>query len=173
MPHRPQCRERMYAAGPRMQILPTKPASMLSASSSPPQNFHHRKKTGSHMEFSSEVLTLIGTLGGVLIGAVTTVATTYIAKRSEDRKHLQQIAMQTAVESWRATIESGSYKYVPPLSHYLINATLICKLIDEKRLTPERVAQRAEEVSGILRTLEANAFAATAAPMGGSSQRGA
>lgn len=125
------------------------------------------------MQFTSEELTLIGTLGGVLIGAVTTIATSYIGKRSEDRKHLQQIAMQTAVESWRATIESGSYKYVAPLSHYLINATLICKLMDEERLTPERVAQRVEEVSQILRTLEANALAAATTPMGGSFRRDA
>lgn len=143
-----------------MHTVPTKPASILSQSNSQPQTFHHRNKTGSHMQFTSEMLTLIGTLGGVLIGAVATTVTTYITKRSEERRHLQQLAMQAAIESWKGVLQHDRAGRVAPLSHFILHTVLTTQLVAEKRLTPEIVRKRHDEISAMLATLEQNAEAA-------------
>gem|GEM_PF-3992995 len=152
-------RETMYAAGPRMHTLPTKPASMLSPSNSQPQASHHRYKTGSHMQITSEMLTLIGTLGGVLIGAIATTVTTYITKRSEERRHFQQLAMQAAIESWKGVIQHDRAGRVAPLSHFILHTVLTSQLLSQKGLTPEIVRKRHDEISAMLATLEENADA--------------
>ncbi|MEO5735974.1 MAG: hypothetical protein ABIQ82_00775 [Variovorax sp.] len=55
----------------------------------------------------SELIVVIGTLGGAAIGAVGALGTTWLTKRIDDRKNLRELALKAAIESWalhRATI---------------------------------------------------------------------
>ena len=61
------------------------------------------------MMITQEQLALIvalSTLGGALVASVASILTTWINKRSEERKQLQMIAVNAAIENWKTQIEA-------------------------------------------------------------------
>jgi hypothetical protein len=46
----------------------------------------------------TEVLVAIVGLGGVAIGSLSTLALTFLNRRFDDRRHLRQLAIETAVQ---------------------------------------------------------------------------
>lgn len=54
---------------------------------------------------SPEVVTLIGTIAGVLVGSISTMIITLINKRSEERRHYRELVVNAAIEHWKQTVE--------------------------------------------------------------------
>jgi len=104
-------------------------------------------------------ITVVSTLGGVLITAVASLVATYISKRSEERKHFQNLVVQIAISNWQEAAKHSNA--MPPVPHYVVYAALMARLIDDPCLTPEKAKQSADRASRILDALTDNALAAS------------
>jgi hypothetical protein len=97
---------------------------------------------------NSEALILIGTLGGALIGALSTLGVTWLNKRSEERKHYRELIINLAVENYkeagimaRAMLERrpdiSQIQY--PLDDFIIRMVQLGELIIDKKLNPTEI----------------------------------
>ena len=85
----------------------------------------------------SEWLTLIGTLGGVIVGALGTLMVTWIREYYEEKRKYRELIINTSIKYWERGIEvlqkSGRRGYSWPLESYIISlAHLIDKVLDRK-----------------------------------------
>lgn len=87
-------------------------------------------------------------LGGILAGAVPTIAIAWLKDRSDRKRHLQDKALQVALEAWR--LRSQYAGQIQPLEHQVIFSTLLAELASEDGLTPDRVKSRLDEISAIV-----------------------
>lgn len=87
-------------------------------------------------------------LGGIIAGAVPTIAMTWLKDRSDRKRHLQDQALQVALEAWR--LRSQYAGQIQPLEHQVIFSTLLAELASEDGLTPDRVKSRLAEISAIV-----------------------
>lgn len=99
---------------------------------------------------NSEALILIGTLGGALIGALSTLGVTWLNKRSEERKHYRELIINLAVENYkeagamaRAVLEkrpeTSQIHY--PFDDFIIHMVQLGELIIDKKLNPNEVKE--------------------------------
>lgn len=96
-------------------------------------------------------LTVFGTLAGTLIGALATLAVTWLTKRSEERKHYREIIVNTAVQYHNAIFEARKVTggTVLSLDYYIIHMTKLAELLNKKNITPEdidRIYNESEEL---------------------------
>ena len=89
--------------------------------------------------------TLIGTLGGAFIGAVAAVSTTFLTRRSEERKHIKGLLVTAAVESWKAEVDAnirvkGAFVGAP-VEHYILNFSKIYDRILSRNLSARDIAK--------------------------------
>lgn len=90
---------------------------------------------------------LIGTLGGALIGFLSSIITIWITKHYEDKKAYRHILMETGLKNWEGAKElskaQGGLLY--PLDSFIIHQSKLIKLIEEDNLTKENLRQMLEE----------------------------
>lgn len=86
-------------------------------------------------------LTVIGTLGGALIGSLATLAVTWLSKRSEDKRHHRQMVINTAVENYKAQIDAAKITggKVLSLDYYVIHMLKLAELMGKRKITPEEI----------------------------------
>ena len=53
------------------------------------------------MNITPEIVAVIGTLGGTLVGAISTLLVTIIKNQSEERKHFKELIMKSASDNWK------------------------------------------------------------------------
>jgi hypothetical protein len=89
--------------------------------------------------------TLIVSIGGAFVAGVTTVTTTIITRRSEERKHIKGLFMTTALEEWKTKIDVlGRVKRgatVFPAETQLIHFSKIYDRIIDKNLSETDLAR--------------------------------
>lgn len=103
------------------------------------------------MDLSPAVVNGLFALGGALIGSIAPVIASIATRRTEDRKSQRELAAKLSMESWRLRLENmGS---AGPLEHQLVYTTLISELAMERRLTPEMVKARLDEISEIVEVM--------------------
>jgi len=88
-------------------------------------------------------------LGGALIGSLFPSVTSWLKHRSEERKHLREIASRMAAESWRMNLKLLGK--TGPLEHHLIYSLLIAKVAAEENLSPELLKKKLDEIDAIMR----------------------
>ena len=104
------------------------------------------------MKFTSEELTLIGTLTGAFIGGLFGFLTAWITKRSEERKSFNEAVMKVALEQHATQIEAAQKAgggWVQPYSVYLVTTLQYAKIINKPFLYPKlikRLLTRADKV---------------------------
>jgi hypothetical protein len=92
---------------------------------------------------NSEILIIIGTLGGALIGALSTLGVTWLTRRSEERKHYRELIINLAVENYkeegamaRAILERrpeiSQVHY--PLDDFIIHMAQLADLVIDKKM---------------------------------------
>ena len=114
------------------------------------------------MNIDPVAATLLGTLVGAFAGIAGSVIVAVIAKRSEEKKHLRQLAFEVGVKSWtlhtelaKIASESGRGKGVDPLEAYVLNALVFSRIIEDGDLDSETVLKKWREVDSIAQTLHA------------------
>jgi hypothetical protein len=95
----------------------------------------------------TEVLVAIVGLGGVAIGSLSTLALTFLNRRFDDRRHLRQLAIETAVQYWKQNIEignataklTGQNVNINPLDTYIVHMLQLAEMISDKRITADNI----------------------------------
>lgn len=90
-------------------------------------------------------------LAGTLVGALATGLAAWINGRMQDRRHLREIAVSLAMESWRYRKEKFEHLgYVPPLENHLVYSALMADLVGQGNLTPDLVRKRLAEIAAVV-----------------------
>jgi len=97
------------------------------------------------MDFNSpQIVTAFFTLGGVLIGSVSTLVLTFINRRFDDRRHLRQLSIEAAIAYWKEDrricekeATAGNRARLSPLDPYIVHMLQLAELVSTKRLTAD------------------------------------
>jgi hypothetical protein len=92
-------------------------------------------------EMKPEIVALVGTLAGALVGTGGTLAVTWIRSRTEERKHQRELVFQAGVENYRQACEIARQQggLLHPLEDFLINMAKFSELFVENKLDPNSV----------------------------------
>lgn len=104
------------------------------------------------MSFTSQELTLIGTLSGVLIGGIVSIFITLINKRSEEQKHKREIIIKAAIESWKESVDLVKLKggSVEPLDVFIIHLIKLSEvLLNNKKLDSKNIIKLLKEIDEV------------------------
>ena len=84
---------------------------------------------------------IIGTLLGAVIGALGTIIVTRINRRTEERKHIRELAFNAGIENWKGAMECWKKQggNLQPLDHFIISAKLLSEKILEQDIVPEKI----------------------------------
>ena len=89
--------------------------------------------------------------GGVTVGLFNYL-TNKSNNKSEEKKHLQTILLDTAMEHYKQVcllaqgeVERGHKSAIPPLDGFIINMLKLSELFNGKEITPERVSKIIKE----------------------------
>lgn len=101
-----------------------------------------------------------------LSSAITAIGVVAWTKRSDERRHIRELVMRTAVENWKAVYQAakdaGSSEMLP-LDVYILHMLKLSEIIlAEKKLKPDRIARRLSEVDEIVEVAIKNAEDVTA-----------
>ena len=101
---------------------------------------------------------VISALGGVLATGLITYLLNRTNKKSEEKKHLQTLLINTAVEDHKQAClvaqgqaERGSKVIIAPLDNYIINMLKLAELLNQKEVTPEKVIANIKETDKVLK----------------------
>lgn len=106
------------------------------------------------MQIDVVTASFIGTLIGAIAGVGGSVATSIITRRSEERRHVRELVIRTALEEWRESVAFAKFKKerepgcaisVSPLEAFIIPMRKIAAMIERKDLTPEDARKQVRE----------------------------
>ncbi|MDP2231187.1 hypothetical protein [Methylotenera sp.] len=109
------------------------------------------------MPLTSEELTVIGTLGGAFIVALSTTIISIVNKRSEEKKHFRELVVKTASEHWLNVAQITTATTMPPLTDYIVHTVKMCDLALNNKLTSENVKTKLHEISNLMDILNDHA----------------
>jgi hypothetical protein len=104
-----------------------------------------------------EIITALFTLGGTAVGSIGSFLITYLNRRFDDRRHLREIAIKTAVQYWQLDIEltklrgelTHSNVRIAPLDTYIVHMLLLAELVSDKCITSDNVAAELRRIRSI------------------------
>ena len=112
------------------------------------------------MEFTKENLALIVALAAVVgsvvaaaASALSTLAVTWLTKRSEERKHFRELVVNVAYKNWEKLVSNvektpgGGYVY--PVDDFILIMSKTADLILDKNLNSENIEAKLEEISAM------------------------
>jgi hypothetical protein len=95
-------------------------------------------------------LVAVSSLGGVFLGVIGSIATTWMNKRFEDRRHLRQLALNLGLENFKISMTEavrkaglGKGTTLPPLDDHILHMLCLADLID-------RTGTKAESIRKLL-----------------------
>lgn len=108
------------------------------------------------------IAALLGALIGAVAGIAGSVIVAIIAKRSEEKKHLRQLAFDAGQKMWalhneiaKRAADAGRKTGVDPLEAYILNALVFSRIIEEGDLDQETVLKKWREQDSIAQALHA------------------
>jgi hypothetical protein len=103
------------------------------------------------MEINAATATVIAAVVGAGVGGFVTLLGQWLARRSEERRHLRQLVIKTAVENWRVTSDALEKRSFPlfPLDIYVLHMLKLSEILDKRQLTPELVREKLSEVFAV------------------------
>jgi len=101
-------------------------------------------------------LPVAGTLGGAFITGIITYGINRTNKKSEERKHLREVIVNTAIENWKqdydAAIKTGQGIKLAPLESYIIHMTKLSDILfDPDKITSKKLISKLKEVDDIIK----------------------
>ena len=98
----------------------------------------------------------IAGLIGMVIGIAPGIVTFWIGKRSEEKRQIQQFAVQAAMESWKfhCEVAQRSGGTIMPLETYLIGAFKLAQMGDGRTIDVTNARQRIRELLNIIEIIE-------------------
>jgi hypothetical protein len=106
------------------------------------------------------VSTLLGTLIGAAAGIAGSVWVAIISKRSEERRHLRQLAFEAGAKSWalhqdvaKRAAEMGHVRGVDPLEAYVLHSLIFSRIIEDGDLDRETILRKWREIDSIAKAV--------------------
>lgn len=108
-----------------------------------------------------QILGALLALAGVIVGAASAWILAFINRRFDDRRHLRELAITTAVRYWehdtelaklRANANPTVRQFVAPLDTYIIHTLLLADLVSSKKIKADKIAgelSRIRSISGV------------------------
>ena len=101
-------------------------------------------------------LPIIGSLGATLITGLIAIGVTWINKRSEERKHKQQLIIQAAIANWNRDYDiakehqkAGHQVRLTPLDIYLIHHMKLVEVLMDPKITISNIDEKLSEVENM------------------------
>ena len=101
-------------------------------------------------------LPIIGSLGATLITGLIAIGVTWINKRSEERKHKQQLIIQAAIANWNRDYDiakehqkAGHTVRLTPLDIYLIHHMKLVEVLMDPKITISNIDEKLSEVENM------------------------
>jgi len=99
-------------------------------------------------------MAVFGTVAVGLIAAASSVITSFINKRSEERKSLKDSVIRTAAENYKFMVEKSANPKHYPLPIYLIYVAKMVDLAFDKTVTAQNLKSRLIEISKLVTIME-------------------
>lgn len=114
------------------------------------------------MQIDATTAALIASAIGALSSGGTAVAVLLITKRSEERRHLRELAMKAAVDNWLQFAEVTKQRggNLLPLDVFVIHMLKLCEVISAGDLSAANLPGKLREVQNLVKiaTAEAERF---------------
>lgn len=93
------------------------------------------------MQLDVATATILSAAVAAVVGGGITAANLWLARRSEERRQIRELAVKAALENWQRYIEVAKQIRgdVPPLDLYLVHAMHLVKALDGRLKTPEKI----------------------------------
>ncbi len=105
------------------------------------------------MPIDAPTATVIGAIVGAGTGGLVTLLAQWLTRRSEERRHLREIVIRTAVEDWKYTSAAleklGAERH--PIDSYIFRMLKLVEVLETPHLTPDVVRQKLQEVHAVTR----------------------
>ena len=100
------------------------------------------------MQIDAATATLLAGAIGALSSGVTATVILLITKRSEERRHLRELAMKAALENWHVVSEAAARAGQPglPLDVFLVHMFKLAQALNSSDLSPETLAAKLRDV---------------------------
>ena|SRR5438046_615698 len=114
------------------------------------------------MQIEATTATLIAAAIGALSSGTTAIIILLINKRSEERRHLRELAMKAATDNWRyvsdAAEQAGAQRL--PLDVFVVHMIKLAEALTSTDLTAENLAAKLRDVQRFTKiaTSEAERF---------------
>jgi gas vesicle protein len=103
------------------------------------------------MPISSEVSTGLLTLGGAIVGAIPGLVSSFLSRRTDEKKQLRELVIKAATESWKTHAEHAGDRAMLPLEHYIIHTMKMCEFaLSGANVTPDSLKTHLKEVSALM-----------------------
>lgn len=110
---------------------------------------------------SEQIILLIGTLGGAVVGALSGISITWISKIYDENRSRRELILKAATDNWKVSSElvekissklgKGATFY--PLDDFIVHHAKLADILMKKRIKPEdleKALQEAEELENIM-----------------------
>jgi hypothetical protein len=108
------------------------------------------------MQIDAATATVLAAIVGAGVGGFVTLFGQWLVRRSEERRHLRQLVVQTAIENWRFTSDAAAKLAAAgyrvdryPLDSFVLHMLKLSEILDERRITPELVREKLREVYAV------------------------
>jgi hypothetical protein len=110
------------------------------------------------MALSPAELAVVASLGGAVVGALPGLVSSFLIKRSDERKQFKELVAKAAIESWKMHAEHAGTRAMLPLEHYIIYTAKMCEFaLADKKATAETMRTHLHEVSALMEVLAEHA----------------
>ena len=97
---------------------------------------------------------VIAAIGGGLVSGIILLINNWINKRSEEKKHLDELMLNVALEYWKQAAaiaveqsKTSTHKIaIVPLESYIIYVMKLTKVLFNEKITKQNVVQKLKEV---------------------------
>jgi hypothetical protein len=103
------------------------------------------------MAIDAPTAAVIGAVVGTGMGGLITLLGQWLTRRSEERRHLRELVIRTAVEDWKYTSDALEKLNLPrhPVDSYILRIMKLVEILEARHLTPELVREKLREVHAI------------------------
>jgi hypothetical protein len=100
------------------------------------------------MQIDATTATLLAATIGAISSGATAIIILLINKRSEERRHLRELAMKAALQNWQDTLKAFPQyqQFQLPLDVYLVHMVKLSAALTSGDLTADNLAAKLREV---------------------------
>lgn len=108
------------------------------------------------MSFNPNELVVLATLGGAIVGTLPGIISTFVNKKSDEKKQFNEMVVKAATESWKTHVEHASGGILP-LEHYIIHTSKMCDLALNGKINTKNAKQKLSEIDSLMTILAEHA----------------